>query len=111
MMTDPTPASPARIRGTFSLVLPAHNEESNIKIVIDRALDVLPFYTEDFEIIPVNDGSRDATGSIIDRLAVEHPQVKPVHHKVNGGYGAALTTGFRAATGDHVMFMDADQQF
>jgi glycosyltransferase involved in cell wall biosynthesis len=101
----------ARIPGSLSLVLPVHNEEENIGIVIERALEVLPQYAPDFEIVPVNDGSRDGSAKILDDLARAHPQVKPVTHKVNRGYGAALTSGFGAATGDFVMFMDADRQF
>jgi glycosyltransferase involved in cell wall biosynthesis len=106
-----TAASAVRIPGSLSLVLPVHNEEENIGIVIDRSLEVLPLYATDFEIIPVNDGSRDNSGKILAEFAAAHPQVKPVTHKVNRGYGAALTSGFRAATGDFVMFMDADRQF
>lgn len=100
-----------RLPGSLSLVLPVHNEEENIEIVINRALEVLPRFTDNFEIVPVNDGSRDNSGHILADLAAKHPQVKPVEHKVNRGYGAALTTGFHAATGDFVMFMDADRQF
>jgi len=95
----------------LSLVLPAHNEAENIEAVVRRALDVLPRVVRDVEIIVVNDGSRDETGAIIDRLASEHQEVHAVHHPVNRGYGAALTSGFRAATGDSIMFMDSDRQF
>jgi glycosyltransferase involved in cell wall biosynthesis len=111
-MTTPTKtASPVRLPGSLSLVLPAHNEEDNIRLVVARALEVLPQFAADFEIIPVDDGSRDATPAIVDELARENPTVKPVHHQMNQGYGAALTSGFRAATGDFIMFMDADRQF
>ncbi len=107
-----TAAGPtARIPGSLSLVLPVHNEEENIRIVVERALEVLPQYADDFEIVPVNDGSRDDSPRILAELAAADPRVKPVHHKANRGYGAALTSGFRAATGDFVMFMDADRQF
>jgi glycosyltransferase involved in cell wall biosynthesis len=95
----------------LSLVLPAHNEAENIEVVVKRALDVLPRVVRNVEVIVVNDGSRDETGAIIDRLAGEHPDVHAIHHPVNRGYGAALTSGFRAATGDSIMFMDADRQF
>lgn len=97
--------------GSISLILPAHNEAENIEPVVRRALEVLPRYFESFEVIVVNDGSRDATGEIIDRLAREDSRVQAIHHKKNRGYGGALTSGFEASTGDHVMFMDADRQF
>jgi glycosyltransferase involved in cell wall biosynthesis len=95
----------------LSLVLPAHNEAENIEAVVNRALEVLPRVVREVEILVVNDGSQDETGAIIDRLAVEHPEVQAIHHPVNRGYGAALTSGFRAATGDSIMFMDSDRQF
>lgn len=105
------PFTPAvRIPGSFSLVLPAYNEEGNIEFVVRSALGVLPTVVDDFEIIVVNDGSRDATPEIIDRLAAEDPRVKPVH-QANAGYGGAVKAGFKASTGDYVMFMDADRQF
>ena len=101
----------ARIPGSLSLILPAHNEAENIRPVVSRALDVLPRFTDRFEIIVVNDGSRDATGRIVDELALGDSRVSVVHHARNRGYGAALTSGFEVATGDFIMFMDADQQF
>lgn len=114
-MTSPTASAPTGtavpIPGTLSLVLPAYNEEANIEIVVRRALDVLPGFSTGFEVIVVNDGSRDATASIIDRLAAEDDRVRPVHHRVNQGYGGAVKTGFQASTCEYVMFMDADRQF
>lgn len=102
---------PPRIPGSFSLVLPAHNEESNIEAVVRRSLDLLPSFADTFEIIVVNDGSRDRTREIIDKLAADDPRVKIVHHRANRGYGGALKSGFDHSAGDYVMFMDADRQF
>ena len=95
----------------LSLVLPAYNEAENIEAVVDRVLEVLPQVVRDFDIIVVNDGGSDGTGAIIDRLAETHSQVLAVHHEVNQGYGGALRSGFAAADGDLIMFMDADRQF
>ena len=95
----------------LSLVLPAHNEADNIEAVVTRGLSVLPKIVCAMEIIVVDDGSADTTPAIADRLAAEHEPVQAVHHDVNRGYGAALTSGFEAATGDLIMFMDADRQF
>lgn len=100
-----------QIPGTLSLVLPAYNEEDNIEIVVRQAMAILPRYADDFEIIPVNDGSRDRTARIIDELAVEDSRIRPVHHKANQGYGGAVASGIKASTGQYVMFMDADRQF
>ena len=100
-----------RIPGSLSLVLPALNEEPNIRLVVERALAVLPEFTDDFEVIVVDDGSRDGTGGIVDELAAADPRVKAIHHPRNRGYGAALTSGISASRGDFVMFMDADRLF
>lgn len=107
------PVSPAvaRLPGSLSLVLPAHNEQENIGPVVQRAIAVLPEYADEVEIIIVNDGSRDATATIADALAASDPRVQVVHHQRNRGYGAALTSGFAVSSGDYVMFMDADRQF
>lgn len=99
------------IDGKLSLILPAHNEEENIEPVVRQALEVLPRFFRDYEVLPVNDGSHDRTGEIIDALAAEDSHVRPQHHPKNRGYGAALTTGFQAAGGDYLMFMDSDRQF
>ncbi len=100
-----------RLPGSLSLVLPAHNEEGNLETVVRGALDVLPSVASAFDIIVVDDGSRDATPAIADRLAATDQRVRVIHHPQNRGYGAALSSGFAASTGDHVMFMDADRQF
>lgn len=98
---------------TLSLVLPAHNEEPNLEAVVRDAVAVLPTAFRDYEILIVDDGSRDATPAIADRLAAEFGErhVRAIHHPRNRGYGAALQTGFAAARGDLLMFMDSDRQF
>ena len=112
-MSQPTPATqPAtRLPGSLSLVLPAFNEEANIEAVVQDALATLPAFVDAYEIIVVDDGSRDRTGEIVARLASGNDRVRLVSHERNRGYGAALTSGFSASTGDFVMFMDADRQF
>lgn len=99
------------IDGKLSLILPAHNEEPNIEAVVRQATDVLPTLFKDYEVLVVNDGSKDRTGEIADALAAENPHVRALHHPKNRGYGGALTTGFTNATGDYMMFMDSDRQF
>ncbi|HUY99321.1 MAG TPA: glycosyltransferase family 2 protein [Thermomicrobiaceae bacterium] len=99
------------IQGKLSVVLPAHNEVDNLPGVVKRALCILPELTEEFELVIVDDGSRDGTAQLADSLAAENSRVVAVHHARNRGYGAALTSGFAAASGDHIMFMDSDQQF
>ena len=65
----------------------------------------------DWEVIIVNDGSKDRTGEIADRLAAEHAEVKAVHNSPNLGYGGALQRGFREATKPWVFYTDGDGQF
>src|ERR671923_536434 len=112
-MPDPTTSADAqRARvPALSFFFPAHNEAENIRGLVDEALTVLFGLADEFEIIAVDDGSKDDTPRIADQLAAEHPQVRVVHHEVNKGYGAALRSGFRAARYDLVCFLDGDRQF
>ena len=67
--------------------------------------------TDDFEVLVVNDGSKDKTGAILDRLAVELSFVRVIHHERNLGYGAALITGFANARKDLIFYTDGDGQY
>src|SRR5215475_14722640 len=95
----------------LSIVLPAYNEEPNIERVVRQVIAYVEPKGIDFEILPVNDGSRDRTGEILTRLAQEAPRVRPQQHPQNRGYGAALRTGFDAASKRYVFYMDGDGQF
>lgn len=96
----------------LSFFFPAHNEEANLEGLVDEAFAALPALAEKFEIIAVDDGSRDHTPAIADDLAVRHPGVfRVVHHPTNLGYGAALRSGFQAAHFELVAFIDGDRQF
>jgi glycosyltransferase involved in cell wall biosynthesis len=95
----------------LSVFLPAHNEEGNIERVVDGLRAELPNIADRYEVIVVDDGSRDRTGEIADRLAASDPRVKVVHHPVNRGYGGAVISGVKAATQPYVMLCDGDGQF
>ena len=96
----------------LSFFFPAHNEEANLEALVEEALLALPALAEKFEIIAVDDGSRDRTAAIADELALEHPEVfRVVHHPTNFGYGAALCSGFHAARYELIAFIDGDRQF
>jgi glycosyltransferase involved in cell wall biosynthesis len=91
---------------------PAHNEEANLEPLVDEAMATLPTLAETWEIVVVDDGSRDRTAEIAERLAAAHPDlVRVVHHPANRGYGAALRSGFAAARYELVAFTDGDRQF
>ena len=95
----------------LSYFFPAHNEAANLRGLVEEALETLPTLADRFEIVIVNDGSRDATPSIADALAAAHPEVRAVHHPTNLGYGAALRSGFAAARYEALAFTDGDRQF
>ncbi len=108
---SPDASIPARVP-RLSFFFPAHNEEANLEGLVEEALEALPALADRFEIIVVDDGSRDATPAIADRLTAAHPGiVRAVHHPTNLGYGAALRSGFGAAHFDLVAFIDGDRQF
>lgn len=105
-------AAPGPRVARLSYFFPAHNEEANLEGLVEEALEALPAIADTFEIIAVNDGSRDRTREIADELTARHPGVvRAVHHPTNLGYGAALRSGFGAARYDLVAFTDGDRQF
>lgn len=93
---------------TLSVVIPALNEESGIADIMQRVLAVGPQLpsagVDTLELIVVDDGSNDRTAEIVRST----PGVRLEQHPVNRGYGAALKTGFRAANGELLAFLDAD---
>jgi glycosyltransferase involved in cell wall biosynthesis len=96
----------------LSYFFPAHNEEANLAGLVEEALATLPDLAETFEIIAVDDGSRDRTATVAEALVAQHPDVvRLVRHPVNLGYGAALRSGFAAARYELVAFTDGDRQF
>jgi len=95
----------------LSVVLPAYNEEPNIAKTVRAVAAYLEGKGIDYEVLPVNDGSADRTGEILADLARELPRVRPQTHPQNRGYGAALRTGFDAASKRFVFYMDSDGQF
>src|SRR4249919_1387220 len=110
-MSDPQAPSSPRVE-RLSYFFPAHNEEANLEGLVSEALETLPTLADTFEIIAVDDGSKDGTPALAYALAAAHPDVvRVVHHPTNLGYGAALRSGFGAARYEHVAFTDGDRQF
>lgn len=92
---------------TLSVIIPALNEEGGIEAVIQRVLDVRPALARlniALEFIIVDDGSRDRTAALISK----YREVRLIQHLKNRGYGAAIKTGFRHASGAYLAFLDAD---
>lgn len=95
----------------ITIFFPCFNEEQNVERVTREALAVAGQISDDYEIIIVNDGSRDRTAEIAEKLAKENPSVRVIHHDTNKGYGAALQTGFKNASKELVFYTDGDGQF
>lgn len=95
---------------SITIVIPIYNEEENIEWVIKDTLKTLPKYFNDWEIIAVDDGSKDKVGQILDRLATKNPKLKVIHQE-HGGYSKAMLTGIKAGTKDYIAYMPADGQF
>jgi len=96
----------------ITLVFPAYNEEANIAETLSQARDTLrSLGIDDYEIVVVDDGSRDRTAAIVRECSAENPRVRLVSHPRNLGYGEALLSGFQAATKTWVFVTDSDLQF
>jgi len=96
----------------LSVVLPAYNEQENIAPLVRTAMDLLPRLAQDFEILLVDDGSRDDTAAVAtDLVHQHHPRVRLLRHTENRGYGAAIRTGFEHASFDLIFYTDSDRQF
>lgn len=96
---------------SISVFFPAYNDEASIAGMVTLTLALLPQLTADYEVLVVNDGSRDGTAAVLDALARQHAQVRVIHHPVNRGYGGALRTGFLNATKEWVFYTDGDGQY
>jgi dolichol-phosphate mannosyltransferase len=94
----------------ISIVIPVYNEEENIKPLIAELRDVLKGLDKSYEIIFVDDGSRDRSFEILKAAASQDPQIRIIRFKKNTGQTAAFDAGFNAAQGDVVVTMDADLQ-
>ena len=99
-------------RPLLSVVLPAYNEQSVLEMTHRRFTDALAggAMGVDYELVFVNDGSKDSTPDILDRLAATDPHVRAVHLTRNFGHQAAVSAGLNVARGDAVAVMDCDLQ-
>jgi glycosyltransferase involved in cell wall biosynthesis len=91
--------------------MPAFNEEGNLERSVQRLNDAVRDRTCEYEVIVVNDGSRDRTARVLAQLGERYPTLRVVTHAANRGYGAALCSGFATARYEWVFMMDSDNQF
>ncbi len=96
---------------TVSAILPVYNERENLETLMTRLPPVLESAADgSFEIVFVDDGSRDGSAEILDSISANDPRVRVIHFSRNFGHQAALQAGLDAAAGDAVVLMDADLQ-
>jgi len=95
----------------LSAFFPAHNEEDNLPILINNAVQVFSRVANEFEIVIVDDGSSDNTKGILENLKKNNPNLVTVYHEHNMGYGAALRSGLTACRYEYIFFSDSDNQF
>lgn len=91
-----------------SIVIPCCNEEKNINRTFDGLLEIIRDHKYDFEIIAVNDGSKDNTWDVIQKYARTHPEIVGINHMRNYGQAAAYQSGFDTSKGDYVVTVSAD---
>ncbi|MCG3150110.1 MAG: Undecaprenyl-phosphate 4-deoxy-4-formamido-L-arabinose transferase [Verrucomicrobiae bacterium] len=96
---------------SLTVFFPACNDGGTIGSQVLSALQLLPQITTDYEVLIVNDGSRDHTADVLEELSRQYPAVRVVHHPQNRGYGAALRTGFAHARKEWVFYTDGDAQY
>ena len=96
---------------SVSVFFPAYNDVGTIASLVILAHMTVRRYSDDYEVIVVNDGSPDHTGELLDEMAKVYPWLKVVHHAKNRGYGGALRTGFETASKELVLYTDGDAQY
>lgn len=94
---------------SISVFFPMYNERQNIERVLEETQEVIPqLGFEDYEVLIIDDGSRDGCDELVEGYAKTHRHIRLVRHAQNMGYGAALRTGFTSATRDAVFYTDCD---
>ena len=94
---------------SVSISIPAYNNEKTIKSLVEESLEVLSGVVNDYEVVVIDDGSRDLTAEIIDSLKSE--KVKVYHHKINEGFGKTIREVFFLPNKELIFFIPGDAQF
>ena len=96
------------MKPSLSIVTTAYNEEGDLETSVKTVLDCLDNRFSSSEILIINDGSRDSTGTIADQLAAKHPEIRVIHHPQNQGLGHTLREGYALAAKDYVIWVAGD---
>ncbi len=96
---------------SITAFFPAYNDGGTIPSMVLTALMTLRKVTDDYEVVVVNDGSRDYTAEVLEELARRYPELRIIHHPHNRGYGSTLRTGFASARKEWVFYTDGDAQY
>lgn len=96
---------------SVTVFFPCYNDAGTIPTMILRALQVLPGITDDYEVVVINDGSRDDSAQVLDVLAARFDHLRVIHREQPSGYGGVLRGGFAAARKDWVFYTDGDAQY
>lgn len=101
------------LRPFISIVLPCYNEEAILQINLDVLIHYLQSKNDKYqwEIVLIDDGSKDKTGLIADEYEKKHPNIRTIHHPINLNLGNALKTGFKNAKGSIIVVMDIDLSY
>lgn len=94
----------------ISVVIPVYNEENNLSVLLDRLVNTVTTLTNEYELIFVNDGSRDKSLEIIKGFSTANPQVKYIDFSKNFGHQLAVFAGLEHASGNAIVIIDADLQ-
>lgn len=95
----------------ISVFFPVYKDELTVERVTRKALDVLSEIAADYEVLIIDDGTPCRAGEIADRLSLENPKVRVIHHARNLGYGAAIRTGLENVRFEWVCFTDGDDEY
>ena len=101
-----------RFLASLTVFFPAFNDAQSLPLLLRRTFDTLERFVSDYQVIVVNDGSSDNTAEVLAELArIYAPYLRVITHARNQGYGAALRSGFQAATKDYIFYTDGDGQY
>lgn len=101
-----------KLLSELSVFFPCYNEEKNIENTVNKALPIIKAVAQKWEIIIIDDGSKDKTAQVVKRIQAKYPKnIRIVTHNPNRGYGAAFKSGLYNARYQWITFTDADGQF